>query len=55
MRAEVRMWSGSPQQRRFVAVYHDDGRAVGALGWNDPRGLRDAARTLSAPETARRV
>ena len=38
----VCLYSRSVAERRFVALYADDSRIVGALGWNSPVALRDA-------------
>ncbi|GAA1548310.1 NAD(P)/FAD-dependent oxidoreductase [Nocardioides humi] len=38
--AAVRVVRGDVAERRFVAAYEVDGRAVGFVGWNSPRDLR---------------
>jgi 3-phenylpropionate/trans-cinnamate dioxygenase ferredoxin reductase subunit len=40
--AEVRVHSGSVRERRFVALYVEDGDVVGAVGMNSARELREA-------------
>lgn len=40
--AEPALLSGRPGDGAFVALYGHAGRVVGALGWNDPRGVRAA-------------
>src|SRR5919198_277674 len=48
---EVRIVDGSPDERRFVALFGRDGRLVGALGFNRPRQLM-AYRKLLAAKTS---
>ncbi|MEV0232107.1 FAD-dependent oxidoreductase [Nonomuraea sp. NPDC050786] len=38
--AEVTIVEGGPEQRRFAAVYRQDGRITGVLGWNMPKQAR---------------
>ncbi|BCK67383.1 pyridine nucleotide-disulfide oxidoreductase [Streptomyces libani subsp. rufus] len=38
--AEVTVVEGSEEDRRFVALYRQNGRAVGVLGWNMPKQTR---------------
>jgi NADPH-dependent 2,4-dienoyl-CoA reductase/sulfur reductase-like enzyme len=38
--AEVEVVEGDVADRRFVALYHRDGEAVGVLGWNMPKQAR---------------
>lgn len=38
--AEVTIVDGDPANRRFVALYHREGRATGVLGWNMPKQTR---------------
>lgn len=38
--AEVTIVEGAIAQRRFVALYHQDGVATGVLGWNMPKQTR---------------
>ncbi|TDC67765.1 NAD(P)/FAD-dependent oxidoreductase [Actinomadura sp. GC306] len=49
--AEPAVLSGDPAGRKFVAAYRRDGRVVGVLGWNDPRGLV-ARRKMVLAETS---
>ncbi|MGR6915670.1 NAD(P)/FAD-dependent oxidoreductase [[Actinomadura] parvosata] len=38
--AEVSVVEGDPEQGRFAAVYREDGRVTGVLGWNMPKQAR---------------
>ncbi|AQZ69617.1 Ferredoxin reductase [[Actinomadura] parvosata subsp. kistnae] len=38
--AEVSIVEGDPEQGRFAAVYREDGRVTGVLGWNMPKQAR---------------
>ncbi|MFI9721118.1 NAD(P)/FAD-dependent oxidoreductase [Streptomyces sp. NPDC052396] len=38
--ARAEIVEGDPRTGKFVALYHQDGRVVGALGWNSARALR---------------
>jgi 3-phenylpropionate/trans-cinnamate dioxygenase ferredoxin reductase component len=40
--AEIALYSGDPREGAFVALYGQRGRVVGAVGWNDVRGVRAA-------------
>ena len=44
--AELEVLEGSPEQRRFVAAYHHDGRPVAVLGWNMPKQARQQRQRL---------
>ncbi|MER5426284.1 NAD(P)/FAD-dependent oxidoreductase [Streptosporangium roseum] len=48
--AEVTIAEGDPEQRRFAALYREDGRVTGVLGWNMPKQARLLRqRTLATP------
>ncbi|OUD00039.1 NAD(P)/FAD-dependent oxidoreductase [Streptosporangium minutum] len=48
--AEVAIAEGDPEQRRFAALYREDGRVTGVLGWNMPKQARLLRqRTLTTP------
>lgn len=50
--AEIRVVHGSPAQRAFVALYSENGRVTGALGWNSPRQLRSHIPDIDGPAPA---
>ena len=46
---------GDLGRARFSAFVEESGQVVGAIGWKNPRGFRDAARRVGgrlAPDTA---
>ncbi|MER5327185.1 NAD(P)/FAD-dependent oxidoreductase [Streptosporangium roseum] len=48
--AEVTIAEGDPEQHRFAALYREDGRVTGVLGWNMPKQARLLRqRTLATP------
>ncbi|PZG15261.1 NAD(P)/FAD-dependent oxidoreductase [Nonomuraea aridisoli] len=49
--AEVSVVEGDPAGRRFVALYREDGRATGVLGWNMPKQARLHRQELVAAVT----
>ncbi|MEU7635223.1 NAD(P)/FAD-dependent oxidoreductase [Streptomyces sp. NPDC039016] len=50
--APIEVVDGDPRSRRFVALYHADGKVVGALGWNSPRALLQHRNRLTEHATA---
>ncbi|BDM69942.1 pyridine nucleotide-disulfide oxidoreductase [Streptomyces nigrescens] len=50
--AHIEVVDGDLRSRRFVALYHADGRVVGALGWNSPRALLRYRARLPEPTAA---
>ncbi len=51
--AEVSLAEGDVADRRFVAVYTQDGRTTGVLGWNMPKQARLLRQEHLAPSKAR--
>ncbi|MFF3373741.1 NAD(P)/FAD-dependent oxidoreductase [Streptomyces sp. NPDC002680] len=45
--ARPQVVEGSPASGRFVALYREDGRTVGALGWNSARQVREYRNQLA--------
>jgi len=50
--AEATVVEGSPEQRRFVAVYRRQGRTIGVLGWNMPKQAHLHARAMVSASAA---
>ncbi|MEV4225057.1 oxidoreductase C-terminal domain-containing protein [Nonomuraea sp. NPDC049725] len=38
--AELTVAEGDPEEHRFAALYREDGRVTGVLGWNMPKQAR---------------
>ncbi|MEU5846212.1 NAD(P)/FAD-dependent oxidoreductase [Saccharopolyspora shandongensis] len=47
--ARIRIAEGDPREGRFLALAEGDDGVTAAIGWNHPRGVRTARRTLRSP------